>query len=101
LRAAGVPIAVASDCNPGSSPMTSLTLAMNMACTLFRLTPAEALSGATAQAARALGLADRGTLAPGQRADLAVWDADHPAELAYLIGGAPLYSRIFGGRIDR
>jgi imidazolonepropionase len=97
LRQHGVPIAVATDCNPGSSPMTSLTLAMNMACTLFRLTPEEALLGATAHAARALGLTDRGTLAPGQRADLAIWDASHPAELAYRIGATPLYARIHGG----
>jgi imidazolonepropionase len=100
LRAAGVPMAVATDCNPGSSPMTSLPLAMNMACTLFRLTPQEALLGTTAHAARALGLADRGTLASGMRADLAVWNANHPAELGYLIGAPPLHSRIFGGRLD-
>ncbi len=80
--------------------MTSLTLAMNMACTLFRLTPEEALLGTTAHAARALGLTDRGTLAPGQRADLAVWDARHPAELAYRIGATPLHARIFGGALD-
>lgn len=97
LRAAGVPIAVATDCNPGSSPMASILLAMNMACTLFRLTPAEALDGATAQAARALGLADRGRVAPGLRADLAVWDVETPAELAYRIGWNPLHRRIFGG----
>jgi imidazolonepropionase len=97
LRAAGVPMAVATDCNPGSSPMESLPLAMNMACTLFRLTPEEALAGATVHAARALGLADRGRIAPGLRADLAVWEAAHPAELAYRIGGAPLHSRCFGG----
>lgn len=97
LRAAGVPMAVATDCNPGSSPLLSLPLAMNMACTLFRLTPEEALAGATRHAARALGLADRGTIAPGQRADLAVWEAGHPAELAYQIGGPALHSRIFGG----
>ncbi len=97
LRQHGVPMAVATDCNPGSSPMTSLTLAMNMACTLFRLTPEEALLGTTAHAARALGLTDRGTLALGQRADLAVWDARHPAELAYRIGATPLHARIHGG----
>jgi len=97
LRAHGVPMAVSTDMNPGSSPMTSLLLAMNMACTLFRLTPAEALAGVTAHAARALGLADRGTLAPGQIADLAVWNCDHPAELAYRIGANPLYRRIIGG----
>jgi imidazolonepropionase len=99
LRQHGVPMAVATDCNPGSSPMTSLTLAMNMACTLFRLTPEEALLGTTAHAARALGLTDRGTLAPGLRADLAIWDARHPAELAYRIGATPLHARIHGGAL--
>jgi imidazolonepropionase len=97
LRAAGVPMAVATDCNPGSSPMVSITLAMNMACTLFRLTPAEALAGVTRNAAQALGLADAGRIAPGLRADLAIWDARHPAELAYRIGATPLHARIFGG----
>lgn len=101
LRAAAVPMAVATDCNPGSSPMTSLPLAMNMACTLFRLTPEEALQGTTAHAARALGLTDRGTIAPGQRADLCLWDATHPAELSYRIGATALQSRIFGGVLDR
>jgi imidazolonepropionase len=101
LRAAGVPMAVATDLNPGSSPMASLTLAMNMACTLFRLTPEEALLGTTAHAARALGLVDRGRIAPGLRADLCLWDADHPAELSYRIGATPLHARIFGGRLDR
>ena len=100
LRAAGVQLAVATDCNPGSSPMTSLPLAMNMACTLFRMTPIEALQGTTIHAARALGLIDRGTIAPGQRADLCLWDAAHPAELSYRIGATPLISRIFGGRFD-
>jgi imidazolonepropionase len=100
LRAAGVPMAVATDLNPGSSPMASLTLAMNMACTLFRLTPEEALLGTTAHAARALGLPDRGRVAPGLRADLCLWDADHPAELSYRIGATPLHARIFGGRLD-
>ncbi|MEZ5754795.1 MAG: imidazolonepropionase [Paracoccaceae bacterium] len=100
LRAAGVPMAVATDCNPGSSPMTSLPLAMNMACTLFRMTPEEALLGTTAHAARALGLADRGTLAPGQRADLCLWNAQHPAELSYRIGAEALHRSIIGGRLD-
>ena len=100
LRRHGVPMAVATDCNPGSSPMTSLTLAMNMACTLFRMTPQEALLGTTAHAARALGLSDRGRIAAGQRADLAVWDAAHPAELSYRIGATRLHSRITGGHID-
>jgi len=99
LRRRGVAMAVATDCNPGSSPLTSLGLAMNMACTLFRLTPLEALQGTTVHAARALGLTDRGTIAPGQRADLAVWQARHPAELAWRIGATALHSRIIGGRI--
>jgi imidazolonepropionase len=100
LRRHGVPMAVATDCNPGSSPMTSLTLAMNMACTLFRMTPQEVLLGTTAHAACALGLTDRGRIAAGQRADLAVWDATHPAELSYRIGATRLHSRIIGGRLD-
>jgi len=99
LRRRGVAMAVATDCNPGSSPLTSLGLAMNMACTLFRLTPLEALQGTTINAARALGLTDRGTIAPGQRADLAVWQARHPAELAWRIGPTALHSRIIGGQI--
>jgi imidazolonepropionase len=100
FRAAGVPMAVATDFNPGSSPLASLPLAMNMACTLFRMTPLEALQGTTVHAARALGLAECGTLAPGLRADLCLWDASHPAELSYRIGATPLYTRIFGGRLD-
>ena len=92
-----MPIALATDCNPGSSPLTSLLLAMNMGCTLFGLTPAEALHATTTNAARALGLADAGTLAAGQRADLAIWDVTHPAELAYRIGFNPLHQRIFAG----
>jgi len=97
LRAAGVPMAVATDWNPGSSPMGSLLLAMNMACTLFRLTPQEALAGTTRTAARALGLSDSGMIAPGLRADFAVWDVTAPAELSYRIGINPLHTRIFGG----
>ena len=97
LRAAGCEVAVATDCNPGSSPMTSLLLAMNMACTFFRMTPEEVLAGATRIAAGALGLEDRGVLAEGMRADLAIWDVDHPAELAYRVGFNPLHLRIFGG----
>lgn len=89
LRAAGVPLAVATDCNPGTSPMTSLLLAMNMACTLWRLTPLEALQGVTVNAARALGLRKTGTLAAGQRADFALWDIARPADLAYAIGANP------------
>ena len=87
LRKHGVPMAVATDCNPGTSPLLSLRLAAGMACTLFRLTPEEALRGVTIHAARALGFTDRGTLATGQRADLVVWNAHRPAELCYWIGG--------------
>ena len=98
LREARVPIAVATDANPGSSPVFSLLIAMNMACVLFRLTPEEALSGATAVAARALGIQDdSGTLERGKRADMAVWDIDRPAELSYRMGFNPLKHRIFGG----
>jgi imidazolonepropionase len=87
LRSAGVPIAIATDCNPGSSPLASLLLTMNMASTLFRLAPEEALAGVTRNAARALGLAEEvGTIEVGKRAELAVWDVGHPAELAYRIG---------------
>ncbi|MQX35129.1 imidazolonepropionase [Roseospira navarrensis] len=97
LRAAGVPMAVATDCNPGTSPLDSLLLAMNMACTLFRLTPAEALSGTTRHAAAALGLDDAGVIAPGRRADLALWDVTDPAALSYRIGANPLRRRFFAG----
>ncbi len=100
FRRHGVPMAVATDWNPGSSPLGSLLLAMNMACTLFRLTPAEALAGTTRNAARALGFTDRGMIAKGQRADLAVWDVQAPAELSYGIGINPLHKRIFGGCND-
>ena len=98
LRRHGVPMALATDINPGSSPLNSLLLTLNMGCTLFRLTPEEALRGATQHAARALGLADCGMIRPGLRADFAVWDIKHPAELAYRIGFNPLHSRIFGGQ---
>jgi imidazolonepropionase len=98
LRSAGVPIAIATDHNPGSSPALSLLLMLNMACTLFRLTPEEAFAGVTVHAARALGLADRGRLAPGQRADLALWDAAHPRELAYRFGVNPLRQRVLEGK---
>lgn len=101
LRAQRVPMAVATDCNPGTSPVTSLLLMLNMACTLFGLTPDEALAGATRHAARALGLADRGTLALGQRADLALWDIAMPAELAYRIGGNPCAGIVRAGAIVR
>ncbi len=87
LREHGVPMAVATDCNPGTSPLLSLRQAMQLACTHFRLTPEEALRGATINAARALGLADRGILRAGLRADLVAWDVAHPAELCYWLGG--------------
>lgn len=99
LRKHGVPMAVATDANPGSSPMTSLLLAMNMASTLFRVTCEEALAGTTRVAAQALGLTDRGVIAAGLRADLAVWDAETPAELVYRIGFNPLHKRIVGGAL--
>ncbi|BBK30014.1 imidazolonepropionase [Stella humosa] len=99
LRRLGVPIAISTDLNPGSSPLNSPLLAMNMACTLFRLTPAEALAGMTRHAATALGMGgDTGTIAPGRRADLAIWSIERPAELAYRIGFNPLYRRIWGGK---
>ena len=90
-------MAVATDCNPGSSPLTSLLMAVNMACTLFRLTPAEALHGTTSVAARALGRDDLGVIAPGRLADLAVWDVATPAALAYRMGYSPLHRRMHGG----
>lgn len=97
LRKHGVPMALATDVNPGSSPLNSLLLALNMGCTLFRMTPEEALRGATQNAARALGITDVGMIKAGMRADLAVWDIKHPAELSYRIGFNPLHTRIFGG----
>ena len=99
FRQNGVPMALATDANPGSSPLTSLLLAMNMGCTLFRMTPAEALAGVTRNAAQALGLNDTGRLRPGLRADLALWNVAHPAELAYRVGFNPLFMRIFEGQI--
>ena len=98
LRQHGVPLAIATDCNPGSSPCSSLLLMLNMACTLFRMTPEEALAGVTRHAARALGLSDRGVIAPGLRADLVLWDVRHPAELSYAIGANPHRQTIFGGQ---
>jgi imidazolonepropionase len=97
LREHGVAMAVATDCNPGTSPLLSLRLAAGMACTLFRLTPEEALRGVTVHAARALGLSDRGTLETGQRADLAVWNVNQPAELCYWIGGQALRNVFISG----
>jgi imidazolonepropionase len=89
FRQHGVPMAIASNCNPGSSPALSLLLMLSMACTLFRMTPEEALAGVTRHAATALGLDDRGVLLPGKRADLVLWEVAHPAELSYWIGGNP------------
>lgn len=101
LRAAGVRMAVAGDCNPGTSPMTSPLAALNMACTLFRLTPEEALAGATREAAHALGLQDEiGTLEVGKAADLAIWDVKHPAELSYWLGAPLLRERVFAGSAE-
>jgi imidazolonepropionase len=97
LREHGVPMAVSTDCNPGSSPCTSLLLMLNMACTLFRLTPEEALAGVTRHAARALGLADRGVLRAGCRADFALWEVRQPAQLAYAMGFNPLRRTVFAG----
>ncbi|EFN9755409.1 imidazolonepropionase [Escherichia marmotae] len=98
LRAAGVPIAISTDHNPGTSPNMSLPLMINMACTLFRMTPLEAVQGVTRNAAKALGLIDRGELAPGLRADMAVWDLNHPRELAYWFGHQPCQGLIVGGK---
>lgn len=100
LRAAGVPIAIATDCNPGTSPMTSLLLVMNMACTLFKMTPLEALQGVTRHAARALGLASEiGSLEVGKAADFALWMIERPADLAYFIGGNPCQATVFSGHL--
>jgi imidazolonepropionase len=99
MRRKGVPIALATDCNPGTSPMTSLLLAMNMGATLFRLTVAECLAGVTREAARALGKLDEiGTLEAGKRCDLAIWDIERPADLVYRMGFNPLHARVRNGR---
>jgi imidazolonepropionase len=98
LRRHGVPIAIATDSNPGTSPITSLLLIMNMAATLFRLTVDEVIAGVTREAARALGLPDVGTLEPGKWCDLAIWDIERPAELVYHLGRKPLHARVWRGR---
>jgi imidazolonepropionase len=92
-------MAVATDWNPGTSPLGSLPTALNLACTLFGLTPAEALAGATRHAARALGLADRGVLAAGLRADLCLWDLEHPAEVAGSLAVPALATRVVAGAV--
>ena len=97
LRKSGVPLAIASDCNPGTSPICSLRIAMMLAARQFRLTPEECLAGVTRHAARALGLQDRGTLEVGKRADIAVWDIVHPRELAYWLGTPQLAELLIGG----
>ena len=102
LRRFSVPIALSTDCNPGSSPAVSLLLMLNMACTLFRLTPEEALVGVTRNGARALGLQDTiGTLEQGKDADFVVWDIPEPAELAYRIGSNPLKHVVRKGKLIR
>ena len=97
LRKHSVPMAIATDCNPGSSPISSLLLSMNMGCTLFRMTPEEVLAGVTKNAAAALGVSDTGVIEAGKRADLSIWNVNAPAELSYRIGFNPLEKRIFGG----
>ncbi|HEX4332483.1 MAG TPA: imidazolonepropionase [Usitatibacter sp.] len=101
LRRHRVPIAISTDCNPGTSPCTSLLTAMNMGCTLFGLSPEEALAGATCHAAQALGLDDRGVIELGRRADLAVWDVDHPAHLAWQIAGLAPRMVVFEGKVRK
>jgi len=99
FRNLGVPMAVSTDCNPGSSPVTSLLLMLNMACVLFGLTIEEALAGVTRNAAQALGLSQsRGTLEVGKIADLAIWDIESPADLAYAVGANPLYEAVYAGK---
>lgn len=100
LRRHQVPMAISTDSNPGSSPCTSILLMLNMACTLMRLTPQEALAGVTRVAAKALGLKDRGVLSAEQRADFVLWDVDHPSELSYAFGSNPCSSRVWSGKIQ-
>ena len=98
LRNRGVDMAIGSDYNPGSSPLCSLKLMLHMACTLFKLTPEEAIAGVTRNAAKALGLPNKGTIAIGQDADLCLWDINHPAELAYTFGPNPLTNVLLAGK---
>jgi imidazolonepropionase len=99
FRAHGVNVALATDCNPGSSPLTSLLLAMNMGATLFRMNVAECLAGVTREGARALGILDEtGTLEAGKYCDLAIWDIERPAELIYRMGFNPLHRRVWRGQ---
>jgi len=101
LRENNVPMALATDCNPGSSPIMSPLLILNMACTLFGFTPEEALTGMTLNGAKALRLDDvLGSIEVGKRANFAIWDIDHPAELSYWLGAAPLSARVFEGKIE-
>ena len=99
LRRHQVPMAISTDSNPGSSPCTSILLMLNMACTLMRLTPQEALAGVTRIAAKALGMNDRGALVAEQRADFVLWEVDHPSELAYAFGSNPCLSTVWGGQL--
>jgi imidazolonepropionase len=100
LRKYQIPMAIATDTNPGTSPLASIRLMMNMACVFFELTPAEALAGTTIEAARALGITnDFGSIEEGKKADLCLWDVDHPNELAYQLGHCPLQQRIMDGDI--
>jgi imidazolonepropionase len=98
FREAGVPMAISTDCNPGSSPLVSPLMTMNLACVQFRMTPREALRGMTVNAAQALGMTDRGTIAVGQRADLATWLVERPGHLAYQMGAIPLWEVMFDGK---
>jgi imidazolonepropionase len=98
MRRHGVPIAISTDCNPGSSPLTSLLLTMNMGATLFRLTVDECIAAVTREAARALGLFEQtGSLDAGKSCDLAIWDIERPAELVYRMGFNPLHARVWRG----
>ena len=99
MRQHGLPMAISTDSNPGTSPCTSLLLMLNMACTLFRLTPEEAMAGVTRHAAAALGLKDRGVLAAGKRADFVLWDVQRPAELSYAMGNNPRLQTVFKGQV--